>query len=117
MGKGLPEYSFEELRARHRGWLNRDFNAERRAARQKSKLEGQRVPLKDASAPAAPHQSAAAALARDLENLAVNDENAAPSQEDIEAARKAKKARKEERANRTRKITALKVKEETRTSE
>lgn len=42
---------------------------------------------------------------------AANDENTPPSQVDIEKARAAKKARREERANRTRKIKVMDVKE------
>jgi checkpoint serine/threonine-protein kinase len=45
------------------------------------------------------------------DELAANDENAPPSQEDVQKARAAKKARREERANRTRKIKVMDVKE------
>ena len=48
-----------------------------------------------------------------------NDENAPPSQADVDKAKAAKRARREERANRTRKIKVMEVKEvrgETQTS-
>jgi checkpoint serine/threonine-protein kinase len=48
-----------------------------------------------------------------------NDENAPPSQAELEKAKLARKARREERANRTRKIKVMEVREiraETQTS-
>jgi checkpoint serine/threonine-protein kinase len=53
------------------------------------------------------------------DDLVINDENSPPSQADVEKAKSIKKARKEERANRTRKIKVMEVKEirgETQTS-
>jgi checkpoint serine/threonine-protein kinase len=53
------------------------------------------------------------------DDLVINDENSPPSQADVEKAKSVKKARKEERANRTRKIKVMEVKEirgETQTS-
>ena len=46
----------------------------------------------------------------------VNDENAPPSQEEIQRAKMLKKQRKEERANRTRKIQVMEVRNEAQTS-
>ncbi|KAF2088408.1 hypothetical protein K490DRAFT_39763 [Saccharata proteae CBS 121410] len=118
------EYCFEELRAKHRGWLDRDWGAENQEARLKKQREvnemGQeRKPLKpkdnsQSHNPAAP----ATLLAKGLKQIAlndVNDENAPPSQEDIQRAKMLKKQRKEERANRTRKIKVMEVRGETQT--
>lgn len=132
------EFSFEELRARHRGWLDRDWGAVRReeqkkarklaekaAAAQQSKSES--APLAPKTEPLAPKQDAqkppklqtVPLKGGEEDALAGDDENRPPSQADIEKAKAAKKARKEERANRTRKIQVMDVKEvsgETQTS-
>jgi checkpoint serine/threonine-protein kinase len=132
------EFSFEELRARHRGWLDRDWEAVRReeqkkarklaekaAAAQQSKSEP--APLAPKTEPLAPKQDAqkppklqtVPLKGGEEDALAGDDENRPPSQADIEKAKAAKKARKEERANRTRKIQVMDVKEvsgETQTS-
>ena len=123
------EYSFEELRAKHRGWLDHDWAAVRRKERE----QAQRIAEATANAKA-PKPKASLVMMRDLEQPpkpqtvplkgsidddAANDENMPPSQADIEKTKAAKKARREERANRTRKIKVMDVKEirgETQTS-
>lgn len=132
------EYSFEELRAKHRGWLNYDWAAirleekeqamkvaEAAAAAQAAAALEQSKPKVTALAPKqkSEHSSKPQTVplkgSHDDENAA-NDENMPPSQTDIDKARAAKKARREERANRTRKIKVMDVKEirgETQTSE
>jgi checkpoint serine/threonine-protein kinase len=45
------------------------------------------------------------------DEMAADDENRPPSQANIDKAKAAKKARREERANRTRKIKVMDVKE------
>jgi checkpoint serine/threonine-protein kinase len=125
------EYSFEELRARHRGWLDHDWAAIRRKEQEEARKAA------EAAAPAKQSKHKAAPLAPkqideqppkpktvplkgsiDDENAA-NDENTPPSQEDMEKAKAARRARREEKANRTRKIQVMDVKEvrgETQTS-
>lgn len=132
------EFSFEELRARHRGWLDRDWAAVRRAEKDQARIlakEAAAAQLPSPKpAPLAP-KSEPLAIKQDVQKppklqtvplkggeddaLAGDDENRPPSQADIEKAKAAKKARKEERANRTRKIQVMDVKEisgETQTS-
>lgn len=120
------EFSFEELRARHRGWMDYDWAAIRKEEQSKANqgtVKHERsvkhpttkvVPL----APKHDVQEPIAALAVGIEeNLVLNDENTPPSQADIEKAKLARKARREERANRTRKIRVMKeVRAETQTS-
>ncbi|XPS98854.1 Non-specific serine/threonine protein kinase [Ascochyta lentis] len=124
------EFSFEELRARHRGWLDRDWAAIRREEQEQARKLAEEAAAaqlpKPKPAPLAPKQEPLA-LKQNAQNpskpqtvplkggedgaLAGDDENRPPSQADVEKARAAKKARKEERANRTRKIQVLDVKE------
>lgn len=124
------EYSFEELRAKHRGWLDYDWAAIRRKERE----EAQKAAEATAAAKAPKPKAAALLVMRDVEQPpklqtvplkgsvdddVANDENTPPSQADIEKSKAAKKARREERANRTRKIKVMDVKEirgETQTS-
>lgn len=121
------EYSFEELRARHRGWLDYDWAAVRREEEETARQREQAVihihEDEESSADRIRSQQAAAFLAKGLQvSLPLNDtqdendENAVPSQEEIEKARLAKKLRREERANRTRKIKVTEVRAETQTS-
>ncbi|KAF1949315.1 hypothetical protein CC80DRAFT_599061 [Byssothecium circinans] len=116
------EYSFEELRARHRGWLDLDWAAIRREEQEKA-----RQPVEaSASKPAKPKSSPLAHKEQQRESPKpqtvplkgsidddndMNDENMPPSQVDVEKTKAAKKARREERANRTRKIKVMEVKE------
>lgn len=137
------EYSFEELRARHRGWSAIDWNArraeqQRKASKKQPKAEAAPAPSEKA-APLAVfreqpnEQVMPVAVFREQQNkpqtvplkggneedLAGNDENSQPSQAELEQARLARKARREERANRTRKIKVMEVREirgETQTS-
>ncbi|KAH7349130.1 Mad3/BUB1 homology region 1-domain-containing protein [Pyrenochaeta sp. MPI-SDFR-AT-0127] len=116
------EYSFEELRAKHRGWLDHDWAAIRR-----EELEQAQKVAEATAALRAPKPKAASLVFKDppeqapkpqtvplkgsIDDEAANDENMPPSQIDIEKAKAAKKARREERANRTRKIKVMDVKE------
>ncbi len=125
------EYSFEELRAKHRGWMDYDWNAIRRKelkrAREAAEAAEAAKQPKPKAAPLAPKQDyeqppkpKTIPLKGSVDDDMNNDENAPPSQADVDKARAAKKARREERANRTRKIKVMEVKEvrgETQTSE
>ncbi|KAF2996497.1 hypothetical protein E8E13_005538 [Curvularia kusanoi] len=124
------EFSFEELRARHRGWLDHDWAAIRREEQKKAKklaeetaaaqqTTSKSAPLAPKAEPLAPKQDSqkppklqtVPLKGGEDDALAGDDENRPPSQADIEKAKAAKKARKEERANRTRKIQVMDVKE------
>lgn len=127
------EYSFEELRARHRGWLNYDWATIRREEEEAARRKAQSIihvhkDEEDSISEQFRSKEAAASLAKGLQvSLPLNDvndvndendendENAPPSQEEIEEARLAKKLRREERANRTRKIKVMEVRAETQT--
>lgn len=127
------EYSFEELRAKHRGWLDYDWGAIRRkqqedekrakeaaAALEQPKPKAKAVPLAPKQVEEQPPKPKTVPLKGSIDDENANDENAPPSQEDVEKAKAAKRARREERANRTRKIKVMEVKEiqnETQTSE
>ncbi|KAF2625056.1 hypothetical protein BU25DRAFT_412870 [Macroventuria anomochaeta] len=124
------EFSFEELRARHRGWLDRDWATIRREEQEQARKVAEEAAAaqlpKPKPAPLAPKQEPLG-LKQDAQKppkpqtvplkggeddvLAGDDENRPPSQADVEKAKAAKKARKEERANRTRKIQVMDVKE------
>lgn len=152
------EFSFEELRAEHRGWMKMNWAAIRQEESDKAKRAAEAAvaeqvrleavalaskvveelpkpqvePLKpmieanlvlnDENAPPRPTASRTKSvpLKGSIEDeLVINDENSPPSQAEVEKARAVKKARKEERANRTRKIKVMDVKEirgETQTS-
>jgi len=108
------EFCFEELRARHRGWLQHDWAAIRREEEERK----DQVLEQAEAVERVRSKGAAAVLSQELQKLALNDENdenAPPSQEDIEKARLAKQRRREERANRTRKIRVMEVRGETQT--
>jgi checkpoint serine/threonine-protein kinase len=116
------EYSFEELRAKHRGWMDYDWADIRRTEEQRARkaaeaTEATRQPRPEA-VPLAPKQESqqlpkpkTVPLKGSVDDDIGNDENAPPSQADLEKAKAAKKARREERANRTRKIKVMGVKE------
>ncbi|CAI6334651.1 unnamed protein product [Periconia digitata] len=116
------EYSFEELRAKHRGWLEKDWAAIRReeekqsmelidiSAPQATKPEAS--PLAPSQKPEEPPRQQTVPLKGSIDDENnINDENAPPSQLETEKARAAKKQRREDRANRTRKIKVMDVKE------
>jgi checkpoint serine/threonine-protein kinase len=135
------EYSFEELRAKHRGWLDHDWAAIRRKEQEEARkaAEAAAAPVKQPkskAAPLAPKQSDEQPLQAKPAPLApkqldepspmpmtvplkgsiddemvANDENTPPSQEDMEKAKAARRARREDKANRTRKIKVMDVKE------
>jgi checkpoint serine/threonine-protein kinase len=131
------EYSFEELRARYRGWLNHDWAAIRSKEQEQAKQAAEasavaNQPQPD-SEPLAPKPEPLTLKPEPLapkndvqkppklqtvplkgsvdDEMAADDENRPPSQANIEKAKAAKKARREERANRTRKIKVMDVKE------
>lgn len=117
------EYSFEELRAKHRGWLDHDWAAIRRReqdeARKAAEAAAPAKQVKPKAAPLAPKQKTVPLKGSIDDDMAANDENTPPSQEDMEKAKAARRARREEKANRTRKIKVMDVKEvrgETQTS-
>ncbi|KAH0263069.1 hypothetical protein KCU84_g21452, partial [Aureobasidium melanogenum] len=141
------EFCFEELRARHRGWLDRDWAAERRQAQSTNQAQ-KTVPINQqpkeqkrgfaifSDAPAAekqpeqerptsqrgfqifqddsenkptPAQPSPLTIDTSLKVVPIrdeNDENRPPSKADVELA---KRMRREERANRTRKIKVMDV--------
>ncbi|KAF1945778.1 hypothetical protein EJ02DRAFT_368610 [Clathrospora elynae] len=116
------EYSFEELRAKYRGWMDCDWTAIRRKEHEQARQAAEaavaaKLP-KPKAAPLAPKENLeqvakprTVPLKGSVDDDIANDENTPPSQADIEKARAAKKARREERANRTRKIQVMEVKE------
>lgn len=124
------EFSFEELRARHRGWLDRDWAAHRRQEQEKMNKPAAQSPVINqpqtnttplvTKKPAEQARKAQTVPLKGIEeDLILNDENTPPSQAEVEKAKIAKKARREERANRTRKIKVMETREiraETQTS-
>jgi len=142
------EFCFEELRASHRGWAQKDWAAERAAKRLQPKEEAQKASPKRSKkqggfeifqddAPLPPPQAEqlpalpapVVDIGSELKVLSLNDENkipaanendenAVPSSEQRRQAALAKRLRREERANRTRKIKVMEVehvKKETQT--
>jgi checkpoint serine/threonine-protein kinase len=125
------EYSFEELRAQHRGWLDYDWAAirhkeqedARKAAEAAAPVEQSKSkasPLSLKQVDEQPPKPRTVPLKGSIDDeIAGNDENMPPSREDLEKAKAARRARREEKANRTRKIQVMDVKEvrsETQTS-
>ncbi|KAF2711702.1 hypothetical protein K504DRAFT_475472 [Pleomassaria siparia CBS 279.74] len=119
----VAENSFEELRARHRGWLSYDWTAIRREKQEKlnklAEAQSANKPLKTKPAPLTakklvyqdPKPQTVPLKGGIEEDLVLNDENQPPTQAELEKAKIAKKARREERANRTRKIKVMEVRE------
>ncbi|KAH8724493.1 Mad3/BUB1 homology region 1-domain-containing protein [Phaeosphaeriaceae sp. PMI808] len=117
------EYSFEELRAKHKGWLDYDWAGIRRKQQAEAKKAAEAaISAKGSKPQAAPlvlrqvdeqsSKTKTVPLKGSIDDKSIaNDENAPPSHEDLEKARAARKARKEEKANRTRKIQVMDVKE------
>jgi len=123
------EYSFEELRARHRGWTGQQWSREGTAAKGGSQ-KGFKIHLDEDTAPKpkqrgfkifedvssepgpsnSPQQNKVV-VETSSKTLALNDENDenAPPAQPTEAEIR-KKMRREERANRTRKIQVMDVK-------
>jgi checkpoint serine/threonine-protein kinase len=125
------EYSFEELRAKHRGWSDYDWAAIRRREQEEARKVAEAAAIakqsKPKAVPFAPKQiddqlskPKTVPIKGSIDDgIAANDENTPPSQEDMEKAKAARRARREEKANRTRKIKVMDVKEvrgETQTS-
>lgn len=103
------EMSFEELRAQSRGWLNRDWGAERRAARQAASVVAS--PLEPISSPASA-----------IEDMGGNTQESQPT---IEAALRTdnraeamsgKDTGREGKPTRPKKMKVMEVKGETQTS-
>lgn len=124
------EYSFEELRANHRGWTNYNWADVRRKERERSRtiadtkcsdreVKPDVAPLLQKENKEKGLKPLTVPLKGSIDDDVANDENMPPSQADVDKARAAKKQRREERANRTRKIQVMDVKEirgETQTS-
>ncbi|KAF2102247.1 hypothetical protein NA57DRAFT_64788 [Rhizodiscina lignyota] len=141
------EYCFEELRARHRGWLDRDWSKEKPVVK-KTKEQKQEAQEKKGSKGMKIFIDEDTMSARKLaeqrkrrkeeegdqepnepqEPVTLNDENAPPATQTVPlndsadspnkeeaAARAAKKARREDKANRTRKIKVTEIRAETQT--
>ncbi|KAF2853963.1 checkpoint protein kinase-like protein [Plenodomus tracheiphilus IPT5] len=116
------EYSFEELRARHRGWLRHDWASIRRQERAEAEKAAAPKPvaiqpepkvspltiLRDTDEAPKPRT---VPLKGSVDDDIANDENVPPSQAEIDKAKAARRARREERANRTRKIKVMETKE------
>lgn len=134
IGRTKVEFSFEEVMAKHRGWLERDWKAENRELEEKERRMKMAPPEKKpkkkgfeifndgAAADVSPSPDVELVEAPPVEALPVrtvslndenneNNENAIPRQakktDDI-----ARRMRKEERANRTRKIKMTEVRHE-----
>ncbi|KAE8868888.1 hypothetical protein PTNB73_03941 [Pyrenophora teres f. teres] len=116
------EYSFEELRAKHRGWMDYDWAAIRRKEQEEARKvaeaavaakqpKSKPAPLAPKQEPEQPPKPKTVPLKGSVDDDMGNDENAPPSQADVDKAKAAKRARREERANRTRKIKVMEVKE------
>jgi len=124
------EYSFEELRAKHRGWMDYDWAAIHRKEQEEARKLAEAAvaakqpkpkpaPLAPKQEPGQPTKPMTVPLKGSVDDDLGNDENAPPSQADVAKAKAARKARREERANRTRKIKVMEVKQdrgETQTS-
>ena len=111
------EFCFEELRARHRGWLDRDWRKlESNHAAQKDvgvSSETSLLNLPD-STPKFEESLAQPTVDENADKAAMPPPQSIPLKDDSNSF--AKKARREERANRTRKIV-VEVRAETHTSE
>jgi checkpoint serine/threonine-protein kinase len=112
------EYSFEELRAKHRGWLDYDWAAIRRKEREDAEKAAEAAAVLKRPKPKAKQVTDSSPKPRTVplkgsvdDEMAANDENTPPSQEDMDKAKAARKARREEKSNRTRKIKVMDVKE------
>ncbi|KAF2835017.1 hypothetical protein M501DRAFT_1034831 [Patellaria atrata CBS 101060] len=111
-GAAAAEFSFEELRARHRGWLDTNWKAFRTEAAQKRDLEIEAERKKALEVKSVKQTEVTVVLSQALdENLVMNDENTPPNQDDVERAKLARRQRREEKANRTRKIKVMEVRE------
>jgi checkpoint serine/threonine-protein kinase len=125
------EYSFEELRAKYRGWMDYDWGQIRRTEREEARKAAEATaplmlskpktgPLLSKQIDEQPSKPQTVPLKGSVDDeMMANDENTPPSQEDLEKAKAARRARREEKANRTRKIKVMDVKEvrgETQTS-
>ena len=120
------EFSFEELRAKHRGWMERNWASSQKAPKSTpaDHKDDNVVSVEDPPntcvvSQKAPRETVKTVTVPLKEANDENDENALPSQAEIDKAKMARKARREERANRTRKIKVMEVREirgETQTS-
>ncbi|KAF2807681.1 checkpoint protein kinase-like protein [Mytilinidion resinicola] len=108
------EFSFEELRAKHRGWLDYDWGAIRKKEAEQMSQHTNSKARKD-TLTKKPTIGVEVITAGIEENLVLNDENTPPSQVHVEKVSVAKKMRREEKANRTRKIKVMEVRAEPQT--
>lgn len=120
------EFCFEELRARNRGWLDRDWGMERSKRAMQKQWEGEEIKRKEIrqlNENANPTQTnrtdqqLAAELKQGLVLNTVDDENKENAPPQKKGADLAKRVRREERANKTRKIRVMEVKGAPQTSE
>jgi checkpoint serine/threonine-protein kinase len=118
---GDDEFCFEELRARRRGWLDRNWREQTRSVENKDE-QVDPIPVVRPSTPQRPEKldNTIALIAQDLQqNLELNDENREnipPSNDSPRKLQIVKRYQKEERANRTRKIRVMEVRGSTQTS-
>lgn len=122
-GPTAVEYSFEELRAKYRGWSDYDWTAVRKQEQKNRNKQAEKRAVATQSEPAPmplapkalsekPHKPQTVPLKGGIEeDFGQNDENVPPSQAEMEKAKAARRARREERANRTRKIKVMEVRE------
>lgn len=106
------EYCFEELRARHRGWLDYDWAALRRNEQERKHSGAQKATV---ASHIEAHQVQTVPV--NLDPHCSDSENIPPDQADDrqKPTDRARRDRKEDRANRTRKIKVMEVKQETQT--
>lgn len=115
------EYCFEELRARSRGWLHRDWREYRRPEQNERRSQRPRMPAVESTTTLIPlaggDDERSEKLAEDLNREpALVDENNPSAVSQAHDREAAKRFRREERANRTRKIKISETKAETQTS-
>lgn len=132
------EFCFEELIARHRGWLQRDWASLRSSEQEWSNkahhdeklveekpLIMKKIPIHIDELPP-PSENLASVQEHPVKKITVHldgpcsdSENRPPGQHEIaqKQADRARRARKEEKANRTRKIKVLEVRQEPQTGE
>ena len=107
----LEEYSFEELRARHRGWLDRDWQAAERTLRQQTQYEKAKEALLVKNEPQSPEY--VAIMHTDHRELDNEDDR---TEDILGDADTTKDAGRERESFRPRKKKIMEVKGETQTS-
>lgn len=117
----FEEYCFEELRTASRGWLERDWRGEPRGSERKSRQQRPRMPPTESTTMLIPlaggdlsdDKNQANSMRNDLILTDENGKSLPSRSREQEAARRFKR---EERANRTRKIKMKESSAETQTS-